>query len=201
MATFGSLNTPYVILTGVVIVGIVFIFTILQPMVTSISQIRSETASQAALVQERRAFLRTTDRKIADLQLQDEHEQRLATMLPAAERLEDALRIVHQGEQATGLVLENIVNNSRSLQTQVNAKRARGETVTIPAKIIPLSFSIDYRGTYQQWRAFLTELERSPRLMDITSVTVKGSDQQTNQVSGQIAVMFYMQEVELITEL
>ncbi len=201
MAFFSSINSPYIVLSSVVLASVVAVFALVRPQVASISKLSDAIVAQTATLQEQQEFLRTTDRKIADLQLQQDQEQRLGVMLPAAQRIEDALRIIHQSGQVAGLILDTVTNASGVVQTQLNAQRARAEAVSIPPDIVPLAMTIDFHGSYQQLRIFLSELERSPRLMDVTDVTVRRSTQTPDQISGSIAVTFYMQPGDTLTEL
>lgn len=194
MAANASLNTPYIILTGVVVLVVVFVFAVIQPLMGEIGQYRDQIASTEQKINERQEFLATIDRKLAQLQSRAQDEERLAVMLPSSEAIEDALRVLHQAGQTSGAELSQVRNNSSSSQSQITAKRARGQVVNLPADVLPLSFSIDYSGTYQQLRALLTELERSPRLMDVIKITGSRSTTQVDRITGEVVVNFYMQE-------
>jgi len=170
------------------------IFTVYQPLLTEINDRGSQIDSQESTLREREEFLRTVDRKTAALQVQQEHESRLATMLPTRERMEDALRILHQSSQVAGVTIDTIINNSTSLQAQLNSKRARGDIVELPASIVPLGANIRFAGTYQQLRAFVAELEKTPRLMDIKNILITRNQTAPDQVSGEMLIQFYMQD-------
>lgn len=193
MATNSSINAPYVVLSGVSLVAIVVVFTVLRPLLAEIGDRRDKIVEQTVLLQDREEFLRTVDRKIASLQVQQEEEARLAVMLPEKERIEDALRIFHQTAQVSGLTIDTVINNSSSVQSQVNSRRARGESVAIPTNVIPLGVGLTINGTYQQLRAFITELEKTPRLMDIISITINRNETAPDQISGEMLLQFYMQ--------
>lgn len=194
MAANASLNTPYIILTGVVVLVIVFVFAVIQPLMGEIGQYRDQIGSTQQKIDERQEFLAAVDRKLAQLQSRAQDEERVAVILPSSEEIEDALRVVHQAGQTSGVELSQLRNNSSSAQSQITAKRARGQVVNLPADVLPLSFSIDYSSTYQQLRAWLTELERSPRLMDVIKITGSRSTTQVDRITGEVVVNFYMQE-------
>ncbi len=197
MAANSSVNTPYIVLSGVALLAIVVVFTILRPLLNNIGERRDSIVAQGALLLEREEFLRTVDRKLAALQVQPEQEDRLAIMLPTKERIEDALRILHQSGQTSGLVIDNIINNSSSIQSQLNSRRSRGEAVALPGSVIPLGASVKFNGTYQQLRSFITELERAPRLMDIMNIQINRNETAPDRISGEMVIQFYMQSDKL----
>lgn len=195
-----SLNTPYLVLSGVVIIAIVSVFFVYQPLLDDIGALRDTIERNSVTVQEREDFLRTIDRKLAELQGQQEHEQRLNVMLPVEDRMEDMLRIVHQSAQTSGVVINAITDQSVTLQSSINAQRARGENIQLPSGVRPLSLDVSFSGTYQQFRALLAELERSPRLIDITNITIRRNDQAPDSVSGSMQMTFYAQRAPSLTE-
>lgn len=192
-----SLSTAYVVITGVVGIGIVFIFFVLQPMYSSIEDTREEILKQNELLRERMAFLRSVDLKINQLRLHQDHEEQLAIMLPTSERIEDALRILHQSAVDTGVVIRGVDNQTQTVRSKVNAQRARGETVNIPDLVDPVGVSMSVVGTYQQIRAYLNALERSPRIMDVTQIRLVRGEQvaAAEQIEASLSVQFYMQRV------
>ena len=189
-----SLNTPYLVLSGVVIIAIVSVFFIFQPLVNDIGETREEIQRQSVAVQEREEFLRTIDRKLAELQGQQEHEQRLNVMLPVEDRVEDMLRIVHQSAQVAGVTVHTISDQSASAQSNINSQRARGEAVQSPTEVRSLALEMTYSGTYQQLRALLSEFEKSPRLINVTQLTIGRNDQATDSVTGSMQLVFYAQQ-------
>lgn len=193
MANSSSINTPYLILSGICLLAIVVVFTVFRPLVNNIGSQRDKITEQKTVLQERQDFLRTIDRKTAALQMQADNESKLAAILPVGEHMEDALRIFYQGGQQSGISIESIINNSSSVQSQINARRARGDAVTVPTGVIPLAVNLRFSGAYQQLRAFINSLEHTPRLMDIMSLTLSRNEKVTDQVTGEAQVQFYMQ--------
>jgi Tfp pilus assembly protein PilO len=201
MAANPSLNTPYVVLSGTVLVAIAAFFLLFQPMVEEITNTQSEIRARELTLQEREQFLRTIDRKSTELQAHREHEQRLAVILPDEERIEDALRIIHNSSQVAGVAVERVTNNSGSVQARTSTQRARGEAVNLPDDVMPLSFSITFEGTYQQFRAFASELERAPRLMNISHINMSRTGEGAERLSGTMVIEFYTQEARSALDL
>ena len=193
MASDTSLNLPYIIVTGAIIIAVIIIFIIIRPQLTAVSDTQDAIAEQTAVLQSREEFLRTIDRKVSELNSQQIHEERLSVMLPAEEQVADALRVIHRAAESSGASISSLVNASGAIQSQANANRARGGASSIPATVVPLGFTMEFGGTYQQFRAFITEIERSPRLMDIDTIQLSSSGAETEILNGQINVVFYMQ--------
>lgn len=179
MAINTSLNTPYVVLTAVVIVSIAFLFAILQPLMDSINETRASSESHTALVAEKERFLQSLDFKIAQLQSQGSVEQQLATMLPETERSQDILRVIDQYAKESGVTITTLTNNSSKATAQANAGKARGESSIVPEGIETITLQLNAKGAYQQMRAFFAGLEKSPRIIDVKSIVM-------NQVPGEI---------------
>lgn len=197
MAQDTSLNLPYLLITGVAIAAAIVVILILRPLLSNISTTQDKIAAQTVLFKERQEFLRAIDRKLSALGQQKVHEDRLAVMLPAVERMEDSLRVVHRAAETAGLTITTINNTSSTAQTKLNASRARGQQTGFPENITPLAFAITSTGSYQQYRVFITELERSPRLMDVGSLRLRRNETNPDQITGQMTVIFYMQEFDL----
>lgn len=187
----GSLNTPYLLLTGAIVIGIVAVFALYQPMLSDITQAQGNIESKQATLAEKEAFVRNLDQKIAELQVQSQHEQQLNVILPTEDSIEDMIRIVHEAGIASGGTVQKVDNASSGLQTNTNSKRARGEQVDIPAGVTPLGFAIEFTGTYQQLRIFLEQLETAPRLNDVTRMSINRDAQQLDRVNAQINLQFY----------
>lgn len=190
MAQF-SLNTPYFVLTGAIIIGIAVMFILYQPMLNTIIALQNDIKMRQAVLKEKEEFLQTIDRKLKDLTAQVQHEQQLEVVLPARESFEDALRIVEIAAATAGGTIIDLGNDSGSAQAELNSQRSRGEAVAIPSSVKPLGIRLTYIGTYQQLRVFLEQLERSPRLIDITAFNVTSSTEAPDQLTGDLSLHFY----------
>lgn len=187
----GSLNLPYLLLTGAVVVAAVFAFTVLQPALTSVQEVQTEIASVQAQRTGREEFLRTLDAKLAELESNRENEVQLQTVLPADEQMEDALRILNQAAVGSGLTLVSITNDSASVQAQARTQRSRGG-VGLPDSVTPLAVGVTLSGPYQGLRSFLTTLERTPRLMDIERISIQRNELTPEVLTTTLSAKFYM---------
>jgi len=186
-----SLNFPYLLLAGVLVISILLAFTVLWPQYQAIQQSRSDFKASQQELQEQRDFIRSIDRKITELQTQQVHEQELDVILPADESFEDALRIFHQTADRTGITINSLNNRSSAAQSDIRTARARGGTTSIPNNITPLAASMNLTGSYQQFRQFIEILEQSIRLMDVTSLRLQRNTEVADQLNGSLDVNFY----------
>lgn len=187
----GSLNTPYLLLSGTIIIGITAIFIFYQPMLAEINETRQSIESKQAELAERERFVRTLDQKISELQAQGQHEQHLNIILPTDDSVEDMIRIINEAGNASGGAIETITNRSDSLQANINSERARGDAVSIPQGITPLGFNVTFSGSYQQLRVFLEQLETAPRLNDVTNLSISRNPEQLDRVGAELLLQFY----------
>ncbi|MBI3250553.1 MAG: type 4a pilus biogenesis protein PilO [Candidatus Andersenbacteria bacterium] len=187
-----SLQLPYLTVVGAVAIAAVFFFTVIQPSIDGIRFVQEELKNEQKVLEEKESFLRSLDRRLADLEANRAHETRLAVVLPTKEQVEDELRIIHQRATTAGLTIIAIDNVSDAAQAQANAQRSRGENVSLPENVSPLSFNVDVRGPYQGVRAFVSALERSPRLTDINYIRLTTDQAAPDQVSTRITITFYM---------
>lgn len=199
MATTRSMNSAYLLLSGAVIVAIAVVFLLVRPMLSEIDAAQAAIEKQQAELTEREQFLQTIDRKIAALSTQQEHEARLQVVLPAEPTIEDVLRILHEAAASSGLVINGATNVSDAAQSRLNSSQARGEITGVPADVQVLGFSLQVTTGYQQLRAFLKALERSPRLIDVSLVTLQQTGQTPDVLDGQLQVTFYMQKLSSLT--
>lgn len=186
-----SLSTPYLVLAGAVAFAILVAFMVLQPMYKTTQGTKDEIASTQAKLVEKETFLRTLDSKLADLQLKKDDENRLNVMLPQSDRMEDVLRILHTSAADSGITLDQINNASGAAQSEAVSAQARGDAAALPTTVVPLGLSLDVTGPYQGIRKFVGELEKTPRLMDITRLDLQVNDQQPDQIVGQLGIQFY----------
>lgn len=186
-----SLTTAYLVLAGAVIAAVAMVVITIQPLVRDIGVVRGDISLARARLVEREDFLRTLDAKVAALARESQHERQLNVVLPVADEHQDVVRIIHQAGIASGGVVRQLNNISPGVQSNLNARRARGEEFALPGNVAPLGFSIDFAGSYQQLRVFLDQLVRAPRLLDIVSLEIRRSDQALDTVSAVMTVHFY----------
>ncbi|MGH7928509.1 MAG: type 4a pilus biogenesis protein PilO [Candidatus Binatia bacterium] len=199
MASIRSIHTAYLVVVGAVIFAIAAAFLLIQPLIGSITEIRTSIAETRATTAEREQFLQSVNRKIAELHLLRQHEQKLAVVLPETKREEDIVRIFHHSAAETGVVLNNIQNGSAGAQSNLNALRARGEAAGVPNSVGVMEYLTQGQGTYQQIRAFVDALEKSPRLATIKSIELARSQEDSNQLSVTLSAEFYVQIEESFT--
>lgn len=186
-----SINAAYFILIAVIVLGLVAIFTIIQPMISSTQAQKEVLATASEKLTQRQAFLQAMDRKRAVLQSREADERTLAVALPATDSVEDVARIIHTAAQTAGGAITTITNNTVQAQRDAAIEAAAGEAGAVPAGVVQLEVSVDFTGTYQQLRVLLEQLEKSPRLLDVTTLSINRNDQAPDTVSAKLHVRFY----------
>lgn len=189
-----SLNTPYIVITGTIVAAVVVLFTILQPLLSEIQDINNRVATTQSVVKEKANFLSGLDRKREELQIQRVHEDRLNVILPADSGYDEVVRVISLASSNAGLTVQKVENKSSAVQSAINGQRARGETVSIPAGVTPIAAEVEVGGTYQQMRAFLGNLEKSPRLTDVTKISAKINEAQPDQIVSQLVIQSYFRQ-------
>lgn len=189
-----SLNTPYIVITGAIVAAVVVLFTILQPLLSEIQDVNNRVSTTQSVINEKENFLRGLDRKREELQVQRVHEDRLNVILPAESGYDEVVRVISLASNNAGLTVQKVENKSAALQNAINSQRARGETVSIPAGVTPIAAEIEVAGTYQQIRAFLTNLEKSPRLTDVTKISSKINEAQPDQIVSKLTIQSYFRQ-------
>ncbi|HSX24465.1 MAG TPA: hypothetical protein VLG69_00675, partial [Candidatus Andersenbacteria bacterium] len=168
-----SINTPYLVLTGVVLIAIVFIFTVIQPQLDTISTLRHDITDNTNTLKTKQDFLDSLALKVQQLQAQPDAEKQLAVVVPQGDMTQDILRVVNQYATQMGVAVTAVKNNSEERQAQLDASAARGDASVAPSDVRTLSFEVDASGSYPQMRDFLKTLEKSPRIIDVTHITMK----------------------------
>lgn len=188
-----SLNVPYIVLSGAIALAVVTAFTAYRPLLRDINQAQAEMALQQATVREKQDFLSTLDRKKSFLGTQADAEKKLAAMLPDNEQTEDVLRILQVTVNESGGILNTVKNISETVTGQMDARRARGDSGVLPADVDPLGVSLQFKGSYQQMRAFLGKITVSPRLMDVQNITLRRENDQADIVTADMTIHFYQE--------
>lgn len=191
-----SLNTPYLFLTGTVLIAVAALFLQLQPTMDEANSIQQTIASDAQILAETQQFLNSLDAKTQQLQALIGVESQMATILPESQRPQDAIRVLHEYAAQSSVILRDISNNSATNDAQANAARARGENKSLPETVNILSFKINLTGAYEQVRLFLTLLGKSPRIVDVTGITFNQAKEPEN-ISADIDIQLYSQQPAL----
>ncbi len=193
MALNTSINTPYLVLTGVVLIAIVFVFTVMQPQLDSITTLRHNITDNTNTLKTKQDFIASLSAKVQQLQSQPQAEQQLAVVVPQGDMTQDIVRIVSQYASQVGLVIVGVTNNSDAQQAQLDASIARGDVTSTPSDVRTLSFQVQASGTYGQLRDFLKALEKSPRIIDVIHLSIKSTKDQTGQITATLDMQSYSQ--------
>lgn len=185
-----SLNLPYIIIAGVLLAGIVVIFLIYAPLYKEARGTMADIASKTAKLSERQSFLRTVDAKKAELATQAMREREVNVVLPVGDNLEDMLRVVDRAAQTSGITVSSIENSSAGLRVSVKAKKARGEA-NVEDSVVPLGFFTKISGSYEQIRNFIQEIQKSPRLVDITRLSFRKDEKLPGVINADVMMQFY----------
>jgi Tfp pilus assembly protein PilO len=189
-----SLNTPYLFLTGVILIAVVFLFVVMQPMMDNANTIRHTIAADQETLKDKEKFLSSLDAKMQQLQALADVERQMAAVLPESERNQDVLRVVYEYATQAGITIVSVANNSPTSDAQANAARARGEVGQVPDGVKTLAFDLGISGSYEQLRLFLTLLGRSPRVIDVAGLSLKGVTAQPGQVTATLMLQLYSQQ-------
>ncbi|MCE9643360.1 MAG: type 4a pilus biogenesis protein PilO [Candidatus Andersenbacteria bacterium] len=193
MALNTSINTPYLVLTGVVLIAIVFVFTVMQPQLDSITTLRHDITDNTNTLKTKQDFIASLSAKVQQLQSQPQAEQQLAVVVPQGDMTQDIVRVVSQYASQVGLVIVGVTNNSVAQQAQLDASIARGDVTSTPSDVRTLSFQVQTSGTYGQLRDFLKALEKSPRIIDVVHLSIKSMKDQTGQITATLDMQSYSQ--------
>lgn len=188
-----SLNTPYLVLTGVVVIAIAFLFIVLQPIMQDINALQTTIAADTASLKTKKDFLETLDIKVKQLDSQTDVERQLSVVLPASERSQDVIRIINEYSNQAGLTTISVTNNSSQQAAQANAERSRGDGASTPDTVLVTTLDLSVRGSYDQLRTFLGLLEKSPRILDVTGLLIKEVAGQPGQVEAAVSIQLYSQ--------
>jgi len=197
-----SLNLPYLVLAGIVVVAIVAGFLVVRPQVEDLKATQSSLKETRVQLTERQNFLRALDQKKAQLQSQAAHVAELDVALPAEEEMPDVLRIINEGAQAAGVNVARVNNDSGSVQASAKAASRRGQqdSGSLPSNVVPLGISVKVTGSYQGLRMLLQYFEKAGRLIDVTTVNMQRSVDQGETISADLNLLFYRFELTNVTE-
>lgn len=196
MAVNTSLNTPYLVLTGVVVIAIAFLFVVLQPLMDSINTTKSDIETHTMSLTEKENFLKSLDIKIAQLRSQGDVERQLAAIIPETERSQDIIRVIDQYAKESGVTVTTVTNSSEQSRAREHADKARGDIDLVPEGLQTSTLQLAVSGTYQQVRTFIDGLQKSPRIIDVTHVTITKSLAQLDAVTASFIIKAYARAEE-----
>lgn len=190
--TRSTLNAAYLLLAGAILLAFVAMILLFQPLLGEISSTRAELAAATVRLEERNTFYKNLDRKQTDLRSQEVNERMLNVALPADEAFEDIARVLHRAATAAGGVLTDVSNATTELQRDSTIRRSQGAKNTVPAGVTELSAGLKFRGTYQQTRVFLEQLERAPRFIAVDNLKLQRDEAAAlDQLTVELNIRFY----------
>ena len=191
MATTFSLNTPYIVISGVVLLSIIAIFTVIQPLLGDIRNDQVNLQQLQDQLAQRQQFLQGLDVKRSQLAAQAADEQKINVTLPTEASYADVVRVISLASGDSGATITKMDNRSQGAQADINSQRARGEVSTIPADVTPLATAVTIKSSYQQLRTFLSDLQKSPRLNDVLKISSKSEADHADQIDTDLIIQFY----------
>lgn len=190
-----SLNVAYMVLAGVIIIGLVLIFVLFQPMLRTISETNTKIHDTEQGIVEREEFIQTIHAKTLELERSNADERILAAALPTVDGEEDVLRILHQAASISGSVITSAANQTVQERRNIQAAQAsQGSQTTEGTAVTPLGIEVTVKGTYQQIRQFIGFVERSVRLLDVTTMDMRHNQEAGESLTVTLGVRFYKEE-------
>jgi Tfp pilus assembly protein PilO len=186
-----SLNTPYIVISSVVVLSIIAVFTVIQPLLGDIRNDQRHLQDLQSQLAQRQQFLQNLDVKRSQLAAQAPDEQKLNVTLPTTPAYADVVRVVALAANDSGATVARMDNRSASAQADVNSQRARGQLANIPADVSPLATAVTIKSSYEQLRTFLSDLQKSPRLNDVLQITSKGETVHRDVLDTDLIIQFY----------
>ncbi len=187
-----TVNAAYLLLAGATVLAFVAAMLLFQPLLSEISSARTELAAATVRLEERNNFLKNLDRKQTTLRSQEVNERMLNVALPSDEAFEDLTRVLHRAATAAGGTLTDVSNATTESQRNSSIRRNQGTKNTVPASVTELSAGLKFKGTYQQTRVFLEQLERAPRFTAVDNLKLQRDGAAVlDQLTVELNVRFY----------
>lgn len=186
-----SLNLPYLVLTGVVLLTLIAIFLIFRPQLEQFRALQQESAELTQRIVAKQSFLQSIDQKSVALAANAAAEQELKIILPADEEIEDLLRIIDRQSNAAAVRVTSVNNTTAATQSAQTVAQVLGQDPTTPATLTLHSLAIQWQGSYQQARQFISHLENSIRFLDISVLHLTQQEDQPDALNGNLTAQFY----------
>lgn len=186
-----TLNTAYLFLAGAVLLAFAAVILLFQPLLGEISAARAEVAEATVRLEERNTFLNNLDRKQVTLRSQETNERMLTVALPSDEAFEDLTRVLHRAAIAAGGALTDVSSTTAEAQRNSAIRRSQGDKTAVPASLTELSANLKFRGSYQQTRVFLEQLERAPRFIAVDTLKLQRDEAVLDQLTVELSLRFY----------
>lgn len=186
-----TLNAAYLLLAGAIFLSFVAAILLFQPLLSEISATRSEVAAATTRLEERNTFLKNLDRKQTTLRSQEANERMLNVALPEDEAFEDLARVLHRAATTAGGTLVDVSNATSEGQRNSTIRRSQGEKSSVPPSVTELNAFLKFKGTYQQTRVLLEQLERAPRFIAVDNLKMQRDATLLDQLTVELSIRFY----------
>ncbi len=193
-----SLNLPYILLCGAILIAIIASFAAVRPAMARLQAAQQLVQQVQVVLVAKQEFLLGIDRKRAELQGEQLHEKQLGVVLPVDESMDDVARLLHKAGEATGVAVTRLNNSGEGERIRMEALRARGEASDVPPNVAPIGVEIQAAGNYQQLRQFVERLEHSPRIIDIITLKISRNATAVELLNLDMRVRLYEHEKGVI---
>lgn len=186
-----SLNLPYFVLLGAVVITIIVGFTIFKPQIEHMQATKQKNIELAARLTDRQQFLQAIDQKSIQLRANAAAEQELGIILPSDESFDDVLRIVDRQGVAAAVLVKRVDNTTSKVQSSARVAKALGNESDLPDSLTVHGVNISIQGSYQQIRQFVSLMENAVRFMDISTLTLSAPKEGGEIVDAVLTANFY----------
>lgn len=146
-----------------------------------VSSLRQALAERQALVDSRQSALEnfTRERDRYESQLSGPDRAKFSAMVPQRRSTAELVSAMDAIASGTGMRMADI---------NVSEERARKGDVTLSVTI-----SVELEGRYEGFRAYMAQLERSVRLLDVESIDIATDDRTGGQTYSVTARAYFLQ--------
>ncbi len=186
-----SLNLPYLIVSIAVISAVLFAILVNTPQVQGILDNRTQADQLDQDIAGVSLEISQIDEKLAQFNQLKTYEDQMDIVLPVDDQEADILHILDSAASNTGITLSKVNNHTTNYRQKQRAEDKRSISTGLPDGITFVTYSLELHGGYDQIRSFIAEIEKSPRLAEINSVSLSRDEQNSDQLYAAMNLYLY----------
>lgn len=172
-------------------------FSLIQPSYASLLETRGQLVARGAFLDKQRSVVEQVERIIETFTSNPQYREAISIALPEGPH---AIEAVHQ---MNGIIANNNLHSDsydiqiESAQRQRSTREQEADASFTPPPVSKGTISFTVKGTYEDFKSFLSDLETNIRIMDVASLALQRTDDPlSNLFEGAMDVTFYYQEKE-----
>jgi len=191
-------NLKVLVFPVLIVLTLVFIWQFVWPMYNEGNTFRKKIPQLTAVIAQEKDLQQRTGKLFQEINNSEANASLAINAIPSEKKVKDLISQIDYVVKKSNLTLEGISvdDKSESIQgAETTANSILGET----EEYKKTAGSVQVGGSYSNFKLFLKELSKMSRLVNVESISVRNSSDQSGEVSGRYELKFVVYHLPSVT--